>query len=67
LSVNDTFAGDCESEEVETIGGLVLGELNRAPEPGDRVEVDGHVVEVTSVEGTRISTVRVHEPDTDPG
>jgi len=64
-SVNDVLAGDFESEEVETIGGLVLGQLNRAPEPGDRVEVDGYVVEVTSVEGTRISTVWAHERDPD--
>ncbi|WP_247006070.1 hemolysin family protein [Halorientalis litorea] len=63
--VNDTLAGDFESEEVETMGGLVLGHLNRAPELGDRVEVAGHVVEVTGVEGTRISTVWVHESETD--
>jgi len=59
--INDMIEGDFTSEEVETIGGLVLEQLNRAPERGDRVEVDGYVVEVTSVEGTRISTVRVHE------
>jgi len=63
--VNDALAGDFESEEVETIGGLVLEQLNRAPEPGDRVEVAGHVLEVTSVEGARISTVRVHGSDVD--
>jgi CBS domain containing-hemolysin-like protein len=57
--------GDFTSEELETIGGLVLEQLNRAPERGDRVEVDGYVVEVTSVEGTRISTVRVHEREED--
>jgi CBS domain containing-hemolysin-like protein len=63
--VNDTLAAGFESEEVETIGGLVLGQINRAPEPGDSVEIAGHVVEVTSVEGTRISTVRVHKSDSD--
>jgi CBS domain containing-hemolysin-like protein len=63
--VNDALSGDFESEEVETIGGLVLGQLNRAPERGDRVEIDGHVVEVTSVEGTRISAVRVYQRDID--
>ncbi|QSG13499.1 Hemolysins or related protein containing CBS domains (plasmid) [Halapricum desulfuricans] len=63
--VNDTLNGDFESEEVETIGGLVLGQLNRAPKPGDRVEVAGYVVEVTSIEGARISTVWVHERDID--
>ncbi|UTF55441.1 hemolysin family protein [Natronosalvus rutilus] len=63
--VNDILAGDFESEEVETIGGLVLEQLNRAPEPGDRVEIAGHVVEVTGIEGARISTVWVHERDID--
>jgi len=63
--VNDALAGDFESEEVETIGGLVLEQLNRAPERGDSVEVAGYVVEVTSVEGARISTVRVHGREMD--
>jgi CBS domain containing-hemolysin-like protein len=64
--VNDTLDGDFTSEEVETVGGLVLERLNRAPERGDRVEVAGHVVEVTGVEGTRISTVRIHRETDDP-
>ncbi|MEF8891780.1 MAG: hemolysin family protein [Haloferacaceae archaeon] len=58
--INDVIEGEFTSDEVETVGGLVLERLNRAPERGDRVEVAGHVVEVTSVEGTRISAVRVH-------
>ncbi len=58
--INDMIEGEFTSDEVETVGGLVLERLNRAPERGDRVEVAGHVVEVTSVEGTRISAVRVH-------
>ncbi|WP_340098166.1 hemolysin family protein [Salinibaculum salinum] len=62
-AVSDTLGGDFESEEVETIGGLVLGSLDRAPERGDSIEVDGYVVEVTDVDGTRISTVRVQETD----
>jgi CBS domain containing-hemolysin-like protein len=64
-TINDMIAGDFTSEEVETIGGLVLEQLNRAPERGDRVEVAGYVVEVTSVEGTRISTVWIHEREMD--
>jgi len=64
--VNDTLDGDFTSEEVETIGGLVLERLNRAPERGDRIEVAGYVVEVTGVEGTRISTVRIHRETDDP-
>jgi CBS domain containing-hemolysin-like protein len=61
--INDMIEGDFTSEEVETIGGLVLEQLNRAPERGDRIDVDGYVVEVTSVEGTRISTVWVRKDE----
>lgn len=60
--LNDMLDGDFASDEVETIGGLVLEHLNRAPTRGDSVEINGYVVEVTGVEGTRISTVWVHEP-----
>jgi len=61
--VNDTIAGDITSDEVETLGGLVLERLDRAPERGDRIEVGRYVVEVTGVEGTRISAVRVSESE----
>jgi len=63
--VNEELRTDFESEEVDTIGGLVLERLNRAPERGDRVEVDSYVIEITAVEGTRISTVWIHESDFD--
>jgi CBS domain containing-hemolysin-like protein len=64
-TVNDILDADIEHGAVETIGGVVLGRLDRAPEPGDRVVVAGRAVEVTGVDGTRISTVRIHEPDTE--
>ena len=63
--VNEELGTDFESEEVDTIGGLVLERLNRAPERADRVEVDSYVIEVTAVEGTRISTVWIYESDFD--
>jgi CBS domain containing-hemolysin-like protein len=59
--VNDAVGADFASTEVETIGGLVLAQLDRAPETGDRVEMMGYALEVTSVEGTRIGTVQVDE------
>jgi CBS domain containing-hemolysin-like protein len=65
--INDTIETEFTSEEVETIGGLVFEHLNRAPEPGDRIEVAGYVIEVTSVDGTRVSTVRVHESEPETG
>ena len=61
--VNDALDTRFESDEVETIGGLVLSRLDRAPEAGDSVEVDGDIVEVLDVDGTRISTVEVRDRD----
>ncbi len=63
--VDEMLEGDFTSEEVETIGGLVLERLDRAPRRGDDVDVAGHTLEVTSVEGTRIATVWVHDRDGD--
>jgi len=65
--VNDAIGADFESDEVETVGGLVFAEFDRAPKPGDSVETDGYDVEVTAVEGTRISTVQIHPTDVDEG
>ena len=62
-AVNDVLDLTLEHEAVETIGGYVLSRLNRAPELGDNVEIAGHTVEVTGVDGTRISTVRIHHRD----
>jgi CBS domain containing-hemolysin-like protein len=64
-SVNDLVEGEFASDEVETIGGLVLERLDRAPERGDVVEIDGYRLEVTGADGTRISTVRIQEREGD--
>ncbi len=61
--VNEEIGSDFESEEVETIGGLVYEQLDRAPEPGDSVDAAGYTIEVLGVEGTRISSVRIQERD----
>jgi len=63
-AVNDALGTAFAGEGFETIGGLVLDRLGRVPDPGDRVEIDGHVLEVTDVTGTRVSTVLVHEAGT---
>ena len=64
-TVTEALGVDLDSDAVETVGGLVLGRLDRAPEVGDSVEAAGHVFEVTGVDGTRISTVRITEGDGD--
>jgi CBS domain containing-hemolysin-like protein len=55
--VNDDLDVAFDSGSTETIAGLVLDQLGRAPEVGDRVETGGFVLEVTDVDGTRISQV----------
>jgi len=59
--VNEAFATSFESEAFDTIGGLVLSRLGRAPEIGDVIEADGYELTVDAVEGTRIASVIVDE------
>jgi len=61
--VNDEISARLESEGFETVGGFVLDRLGRVPEVGDTVEGSGYVVEVTGVEGSRVSEVAVRDTD----
>jgi len=64
-TVNDSLGSAFESEGAETIGGLVLDRLGRAPEVGDSVEADGYALQVTAVDGARISRVTARNADGD--
>jgi CBS domain containing-hemolysin-like protein len=57
--VNERTGLDLTSEDYDTIGGLVLGEIGRRPEIGDRVTFDGTVFQVEAIDGLRIARVRV--------
>ena len=63
--VNETLDTSFESNGYETIAGLVLDRLGRAPETGDEIEADGYVLEVAAVDGTRISTLQVRKREED--
>ncbi|MFC5971604.1 hemolysin family protein [Halomarina salina] len=58
--VNETLDVAFESDAFETVGGLVLDRLGRAPDPDDSVEIDGYRIRVTEVDGARIVKVVVH-------
>lgn len=60
---NEVLESGFESEDFETVGGLVLSHLGRAPEVGDRVELDGYDLGVDEVDGARISQVVARERD----
>ena len=59
--VNEALGSEFESADFDTVGGLVLGHLGRAPEVGDEVTVDGRVLRVDEVDGTRVASVLVRE------
>ena len=59
---NETFGTELEQEDYHTMAGLVFGALGRAPEVGDRVEVDGLELTVLEIDGTRIVAARDRVP-----
>ncbi len=59
--VNDAVGTSFESEDFDTIGGLVFGRLGRLPRVGDEVRLDDHVLRVNGVEGPRIMKLLVYK------
>ena len=59
--VNEAVGSEFESEDFDTIGGLVLGHLGRAPEVGDEVRLDGYLLRVDEVDGPRVAQVIARE------
>ncbi|MEO0511555.1 MAG: hemolysin family protein [Planctomycetota bacterium] len=57
-----------ESEEYDTVGGLVVTELGRIPEAGERVELDGGVlISVLESESTRVLRARIEAKPAEGG
>ncbi|MEF8780518.1 MAG: hemolysin family protein [Haloferacaceae archaeon] len=63
--VNEVLDADFQVEGVGTVGGLVLARLGRAPEAGDRIEIDEYVLEVETVDGARITELAIGERSSD--
>ena len=58
-TVNEVVGSDFKSEDFDTIGGLVLGQLGRAPGVGDEVHLHGHILRVEEANGPRVARVSV--------
>ncbi len=59
--LNRTFGGELpEDEDFDTVGGLLCERCGAIPEPGERVQVDGLVLEVEEADDRRVRRVRIH-------
>jgi CBS domain containing-hemolysin-like protein len=65
-TLQEMFDCDIESEDFDTVGGLVIHELGRLPDVGDEVAVGDLQLSVLSMAGRRIKRVRVQrlQPET---
>jgi CBS domain containing-hemolysin-like protein len=64
--LNELLGLQLPEEGWDTVGGLVFATLGRLPRPGERIELDGTVIEVEGLKGRRITSVLVTAP-TDHG
>ncbi|MEA2082597.1 MAG: hemolysin family protein [Elusimicrobiota bacterium] len=60
--VNDKLFLSLPEEPAESIGGLILKQLDYVPRKGEAVEIDGVVLEVESADRQKIKKVRVRIP-----
>ena len=57
--LKDLFGYDGESEDFDTVGGLVMNHLGRLPQVGDEIETGRLKMRVVSMAGRRIRRLRV--------
>lgn len=62
--INDAIGTELESEDYDSIGGIIIEILDRMPQPGDQVTTDdGISLTVEDVEQNRVTKVRMILPD----
>lgn len=57
--LNDALGLDLESENYNSVGGLIIEKLDEFPQAGDKIDTDGVHFEVLDVEDNRIEKIRV--------
>ena len=58
--INDAISTDFDSEDYDSIGGLVIEKLDRLPEEGESVELeDGSSIQVLTINQNRIEQVKL--------
>lgn len=61
VEFNEFFQTDFSNEEVDTVGGLVLAELDRLPERGEKVQINGWQFSVARVDHRRLHILIVQK------
>ena len=59
---NERFGMNIESEDYESIGGIIMGEMERVPKEGDKASRDGIELKVEKMDKIRVDRVRVILP-----
>lgn len=60
--LNDRLGLELESEDYDSIGGLIIGQLDRLPEQGEEVVCNGIRLVVDELDKNRIDKVRMYLP-----
>ena len=61
--LNSRFHLSLPEQQVHTAGGLILQRLNRIPETGDTVDLDGVRMEVERIERNAVTAIRLRLPE----
>lgn len=61
--LNERFNIDLPTEDFQTIGGLIFGQLGREPEVGDVINVGDITMRVETMEGHKIVKAILYRPD----
>ena len=57
--VNEALGTNFESEDMDTIGGFVIGYLGRFPNTGEKLNIDEHKVIIEKADRNRVSMLRI--------
>ncbi|MFO1433445.1 MAG: HlyC/CorC family transporter [Candidatus Competibacteraceae bacterium] len=58
--LNRALSWDLPTTGPRTLNGLIMEQLGAIPEPGARLELEGHSVEIVKTVGNRVETVRIY-------
>lgn len=62
--INDALGTNLDSEDYDSIGGIIIGQLDRLPEDGESVTLaDGTILQVKGIEQNRIAHVQMTLPE----